>query len=72
MSFEERIEFLLRSQESLHERMIAERERMNALQERMNSIVTIVETHEKEWERFRRAVRAGFEAWLNGENGDEQ
>lgn len=72
MTFEERIQFLLQSQESLGKNIEESHERMNALQEKVDAIATAVSTHENTMERFRRALRAGIAEWLNGNNGEEQ
>lgn len=72
MTFDERMEFLLKSQESLGKNIEEMHERMNELQKKVDTIADIVNHHENEMERFRSALRAGLEDWLNGENGEEQ
>lgn len=72
MNFDERLEFLLKSQESLGRNIEELHERMDATNERINAIATLVESHENEMERFRRALRAGITEWLNGDNNNEQ
>ena len=58
------------------EQMDSMRQNMELLQGMMRDMIThvdkladTVDRHEREWQRFRRAMRAGFDAWLNG--GDE-
>lgn len=70
MTFDERLEFLLKSQESLGRNIEELHERMDALAEKVDTLADIVNKHEREMERFRRGLRAGLEAY--GENGDEQ
>jgi chemotaxis regulatin CheY-phosphate phosphatase CheZ len=56
MTIDERLEFLVQSTESLHENVA--------------KLVETSERHERELERFRRAMRAALVAWLDeGENG---
>ena len=68
MTVDERLEFLLKSTESLHDNVARVTERVDRLAETS-------ERHEREIEGFRRAMRAALTAWLdeNGtSNGDGQ
>ncbi len=61
-NIDERLQFLLQSTESLHSNVAR-------LVERVDKLAETSERHERELERFRRAMRAGLEAWLS-ENGE--
>ena len=71
MNIDERLEFLVKSQESLGRNIKELHERMNEQGERINALATMVDKHERQMERFRRALRAGLAEWLEGENGNE-
>lgn len=62
MTIDQRLEFLVQSTESLHGPVAA-------VVERIDKLTAQSERHEREIERFRRAMRAALEAWLS-ENGD--
>ena len=62
MTIDERLQFLLQSTESLHENVAK-------LVERTDKLAATSERHEREIQRFRRAMRAALEAWLD-EDGD--
>jgi hypothetical protein len=64
MDLDERIKFLVESQESLGKNI-------EKLYETVTQQGHIIDTHEKEIERFRSALRAALSAWLEGENGSE-
>jgi len=63
MTIDERIEFLVRSQESLGKNI-------EKLYESVSQQAAATQKHEEEIQRFRRAMRAALEAWLdNGQEG---
>jgi prefoldin subunit 5 len=64
MNLDERIKFLVESQESLGKNI-------EKLYETVTQQGQRIETHEKEMERFRRALRAGLAEWLNDDDGRE-
>lgn len=64
VTIEERIEYLQRNIESLHEAVFENTKHIAELTRRADA-------HEREAERFRRALRAALVAWLDGENGGE-
>lgn len=61
-NIDERLQFLLQSTESLHSNV-------EKLVERVDKLAETSERHEREIERFRRAMRAAFEAWV-GNDGE--
>jgi prefoldin subunit 5 len=63
MTIDERLEFLLKSTESLHESVQKNTDQIADLTRRADA-------HEREIERFRSAMRAALAAWLDG--GQEQ
>ncbi|MGH9344854.1 MAG: hypothetical protein ACRD3Y_02295 [Bryobacteraceae bacterium] len=63
MTIDQRLEFVTKNIESLHEAVFENSKQIADLRETS-------ERHEREIERFRRAMRAALEAWL-GENGSE-
>ena len=63
-SIDERLEFLLQSNESHNEQI-------GKLGERVDQLTATVERHEREQERFRRMMKAALLAWLEGEDGTE-
>ncbi|HEY1265342.1 MAG TPA: hypothetical protein VGF06_17560 [Terriglobales bacterium] len=63
MTIEQRIEFLVKSQESLGKNI-------EKLYETVSQQSQTIQQHEDELQRFRRAMRAALEAWLDN-NGNE-
>jgi prefoldin subunit 5 len=63
MTIDERFEFLQRNIDSLHEAVFENTKQIAELTRRADA-------HEREQQRFRRAMRAGLEAWL-ADNGDQ-
>jgi hypothetical protein len=61
-NIDERLQFLLQSTESLHDSV-------GKLVERVDKLAETSERHERELQRFHRAMRAALEAWLS-ENGE--
>ncbi len=64
MTIDERIQFLVQSQESLGKNI-------EKLYESVSQQAEASKKHEDEIQRFRRAMRAALEAWLEGSNGTE-
>lgn len=69
-TIDERLEFLLKSTETLHEDC-------RELYRTTEKLTTVAERHQEQWElhqqefeRFRRAIRAGLEEYF-GDNGKE-
>ncbi|MBV9303664.1 MAG: hypothetical protein JOY62_03585 [Acidobacteriaceae bacterium] len=69
MDIDERLQFLLQSTESLHANVEKLVERVDKVAERVDRLAQTSESHEREIERFRRAMRAGLTGWLD-ETGD--
>jgi ferritin-like metal-binding protein YciE len=67
MTIDERLQFLVQSTESLHASLEKHIEETNA---QIGALTRRAEAHEREQQRFRRAMRAALEAWLS-DNGDE-
>ena len=66
MNIDERLEALTTSLE-LNQAQLA------ALERKVDSLTNLAAVHEQEWERFRRAMRAGFrEFYDDNSNGDAQ
>ena len=38
---------------------------------KIEALTALVNTHEQEWNRFRRVMRAAFKEWMDGENGHD-
>jgi prefoldin subunit 5 len=64
MTIDERFEYLQRNIDSLHEAVFENTKQISELARRADA-------HEREMQRFRRAMRAALEAWL-AEDGDGQ
>lgn len=65
MTIDERLEKLVERHEALTEtveHMARQGEEQNA---RIAALQQVTTTHEREWERFRRTMRAALEAWLS-------
>lgn len=70
MTIDERLEFLLKSTESLNESLDKHIAESNA---HIVALTKQADAHEREMQRFRRAMRAALTAWLGDEqNGDAQ
>jgi len=67
MDIDERLQFLVQSTESLQASLAQHIEETNA---QIAALTRRADAHEREQQRFRRAMRAGLEAWLS-EDGDE-
>jgi hypothetical protein len=68
MNIDERLEALTTSLE-LNQAQLA------ALERKVDSLTNLAAVHEQEWERFRRAMRAGFREFFRDDdnsNGDAQ
>jgi prefoldin subunit 5 len=63
MNIDERLEFLRRNIDSLHEAVFENTKHIAEFTRRADA-------HEREQQGFRRAMRAGLAAWL-ADNGDE-
>jgi hypothetical protein len=61
-SIDERLEALVHTAE------LAQAE-METLSKKVDALVTVSNRHEEELIRFRRAMRAALEAWLDGDGG---
>lgn len=70
MNIDQRLEFLVQSTESLHGTVGALVDRVYKVADRVDRLAETSERHEREINRFRSAMRAALQAWLN-ENGDE-
>jgi hypothetical protein len=64
-SIDERIDAMAQTMELIQAQSMASSRRIDAL-------AAVVATHEQEWNRFRRVMRAAFREWMNGENGNGQ
>jgi hypothetical protein len=63
---------------TIDERLDAMAETMELIQaeslanaRKIEALTALVNTHEQEWNRFRRAMRAAFKEWMDGENGHD-
>lgn len=73
MTIDERIQFLVQSQESLGKNIEELHERMNETGKKIDQLYVISNRHEMDNARFHRALRAALEAWLDeNRNGGNQ
>jgi chromosome segregation ATPase len=70
MTIDERFEFIQRNIDSLHEAVFENTRHIAELTGRVDKLAETSERHEREINRFRKAMRAALEAWLS-DNGDE-
>ncbi|MBV8898320.1 MAG: hypothetical protein JO051_17520 [Acidobacteriaceae bacterium] len=76
MTIDERLDFLLKSTQSLHAAVEQNTEHITQNTEHIGQLIARADEHEREMQRFRRAMRAALTAWLgdepNGQNGGAQ
>ena len=65
MTIDERIEFLVQSQESLGKNL-------EKLYESVSQQADAIKKHQQDLQRFQRAMTAALQAWLEGNNGDQE
>jgi prefoldin subunit 5 len=63
MNIDDRLEFLTKNVESLHQSV-------SELTEAVSSLTATVQEHERRWAQLMPTFRAALEAWL-GENGEQ-
>ena len=72
MNIDERLEKLVERHEALAQSMELMQIEGDGQRKRIDTLASVVDRHEHEQERFRKAMRAGLLAWLDeGENGQQ-
>jgi hypothetical protein len=68
-SIDERIDAMADTMELIQAESLAVSRKIEALGKEIADLKAVVDTHEQEWNRFRRVMRAAFKEWMNGEDG---
>lgn len=66
-NIDERLQFLVQSTESLHQSCQELHARVLEQTKQMKKLLIVSDRHWQEWNRFRRALRAGLKAYDEGE-----
>ena len=70
-TIDERLDALTQTMELLQAMQKDNLEQFAVTGKRVDELAALVATHEQEWNRFRRAMRAAFKEWMDGENGHD-
>ena len=68
-TIDERLDAMAQTMEIIQAQSLANSLHIEAITKDIANLKAVVDTHEQEWNRFRRVMRAAFKEWMNGEDG---